>query len=56
MVGQNPARQASIASGIPVDKPATTINKVNFKKISNSKVCASGMKSMMYGAQSIQLN
>lgn len=30
MVGQNPARQASIASGIPVDKPATTINKVIF--------------------------
>ena len=44
-VGQSPARQAAIFAGIPVDKDATTINKV----------CASGMKSVMMGAQQIQL-
>ena len=33
MVGQNPARQASIFAGVPVDKSCTTINKVFiFKK------------------------
>lgn len=44
-LGQSPARQAAIFSGIPVDKDATTVNKV----------CASGMKAAMLGAQQIQL-
>lgn len=44
-VGQSPARQASVFSKIPVDKDATTVNKV----------CASGMKAAMIGAQQIQL-
>lgn len=44
-VGQSPARQAAIFSKIPVDKDATTVNKV----------CASGMKAAMIGAQQIQL-
>ncbi|BAP31382.1 acetyl-CoA acetyltransferase [Chryseobacterium sp. StRB126] len=44
-VGQSPARQAAIFSRIPVDKDATTVNKV----------CASGMKAAMIGAQQIQL-
>lgn len=44
-LGQSPARQAAIFAGIPVDKDASTINKV----------CASGMKSAMIGAQQIQL-
>jgi acetyl-CoA C-acetyltransferase len=44
-LGQSPARQAAIGAGIPLTTDATTINKV----------CASGMKSMMIGAQSIEL-
>ena len=44
-VGQAPARQAAISAGIPNSTPCTTINKV----------CASGMKSIMLGAQSIAL-
>lgn len=44
-VGQSPARQAAIFSKVPDDKDATTINKV----------CASGMKATMLGAQQIQL-
>ncbi|PTT31547.1 acetyl-CoA C-acetyltransferase, partial [Chryseobacterium sp. HMWF028] len=44
-LGQSPARQAAIFANIPVNKDATTINKV----------CASGMKSAMIGAQQIQL-
>jgi acetyl-CoA C-acetyltransferase len=43
--GQAPARQVVIKSGISDKTPATTINKV----------CASGMKSVVFGAQSIQL-
>ncbi len=43
--GQAPARQASIYSGIPDTVPCTTVNKV----------CASGMKAVMMGAQSIAL-
>ncbi|MGH1335390.1 MAG: acetyl-CoA C-acyltransferase [Aureispira sp.] len=43
--GQAPAKQVSLASGIPDTVPATTINKV----------CASGMKAMMLAAQSIML-
>lgn len=44
-LGQSPARQAAIFAGIPVDKDATTVNKV----------CASGIKATMIGAQQIQL-
>lgn len=42
-VGQAPARQAAILSGLPITVPCTTVNKV----------CASGMKSVMLAAQSI---
>lgn len=42
-VGQAPAKQAALAAGIPNTVPCTTINKV----------CASGMKAIMLGAQSI---
>tara|TARA_B110001450_G_scaffold216136_1_gene209607 strand:- start:3321 stop:4499 length:1179 start_codon:yes stop_codon:yes gene_type:complete len=41
--GQAPARQAAIYAGISNQVPATTINKV----------CASGMKAVMQGAQAI---
>ena len=44
-VGQAPARQASLGAGIPDSVPCTTVNKV----------CASGMKAVMQGAQSIML-
>ncbi len=43
--GQAPARQAAIFGGIPNTSPATTVNKV----------CASGMKSVMFATQSILL-
>jgi len=43
--GQAPARQAAIFAGILNTTPCTTINKV----------CASGMKAIMQGAQSIAL-
>jgi acetyl-CoA C-acetyltransferase len=42
-LGQNPARQAMIRAGIPKETPAFTINKV----------CASGLKAIALGAQSI---
>ena len=42
-VGQAPARQAAVEAGIGKNVPCTTVNKV----------CASGMKSIMLGAQSI---
>ncbi|MEN9743898.1 MAG: hypothetical protein RLZZ65_1703 [Bacteroidota bacterium] len=42
-VGQAPARQAALGAGLPNSVPCTTINKV----------CASGMKAIMLGAQSI---
>ncbi len=42
-LGQAPARQASLFAGIPDTVPCTTINKV----------CASGMKSIIIGAQTI---
>ena len=42
-VGQSPARQVALASGMKHRSDATTINKV----------CASGMKSIMFAAQSI---
>ena len=43
-LGQAPARQAALASGIPNHVPCTTVNKV----------CSSGMKAIMMGAQSIK--
>ncbi|WP_126247138.1 acetyl-CoA C-acyltransferase [Chitinophaga rhizosphaerae] len=43
--GQAPANQASLYAGLPNTVPCTTINKV----------CASGMKAIMLGAQSILL-
>ncbi|MEY2652904.1 MAG: hypothetical protein RLZZ321_1998 [Bacteroidota bacterium] len=42
-VGQAPARQAALGAGLPNSVPCTTVNKV----------CASGMKAIMLGAQSI---
>lgn len=42
-LGQAPARQAAMKAGVPNDVPCTTVNKV----------CASGMKSISFGAQSI---
>lgn len=44
-LGQSPARQVAIAAGCGDSTEATTINKV----------CASGMKSIMLAAQSLQL-
>jgi acetyl-CoA C-acetyltransferase len=43
--GQNPARQASIAAGIPVDSPAWGVNQL----------CGSGLRAVALGAQQIQL-
>lgn len=42
-VGQAPARQAAIYSGLDLDCPSTTVNKV----------CASGMKAVMFASLSI---
>ena len=42
-VGQAPARQAALGAGLGNNVPCTTVNKV----------CASGMKAVMLGAQSI---
>lgn len=42
-VGQAPARQAALFAGLSNEVPCTTVNKV----------CASGMKSVMMGAQAI---
>lgn len=44
-LGQAPARQAARFAGLPDHIPCTTINKV----------CASGMKAITFGAQSIML-
>ena len=43
--GQNPARQASLKAGLPFETQCFTINKV----------CGSGLKAVMLGAQAIQL-
>ncbi|RWS31789.1 acetyl-CoA acetyltransferase-like protein [Leptotrombidium deliense] len=43
--GQAPARQAALKAGISKTTPCTTVNKV----------CASGMKSVVFGSQSIKL-
>nr|CAD1842794.1 unnamed protein product [Ananas comosus var. bracteatus] len=44
-LGQAPARQAALGAGIPNTVVCTTINKV----------CSSGMKAVMFAAQSIEL-
>lgn len=44
-LGQAPARQTAIFAGLPATVQCTTVNKV----------CASGMKAIMQGAQSIML-
>jgi acetyl-CoA C-acetyltransferase len=44
-LGQAPARQAALGAGIGQNVPCTTVNKV----------CSSGMKSVMFAAQSIML-
>jgi acetyl-CoA C-acetyltransferase len=43
-LGQAPARQAALAAGIPDSVPATTVNKM----------CASGLKAVILGAQAIR--
>jgi acetyl-CoA C-acetyltransferase len=45
-LGQAPARQAALSAGISNTVPCTTVNKV----------CSSGAKSIMFGAQSILLD
>lgn len=42
-LGQAPARQAALKAGIPMNVPCTTVNKV----------CSSGIKTVMIGAQAI---
>jgi acetyl-CoA C-acetyltransferase len=42
--GQNPARQSLIHAGLPIELPATTINKV----------CGSGLKAVMLAANAIK--
>lgn len=44
-LGQAPARQAALSAGIGQNVPCTTVNKV----------CSSGMKTVMFAAQSIML-
>jgi acetyl-CoA C-acetyltransferase len=44
-MGQNPARQASIGAGIPVDAPAWGMNQL----------CGSGLRAVALGAQQIAL-
>ncbi|MEZ5055680.1 MAG: acetyl-CoA C-acyltransferase [Saprospiraceae bacterium] len=44
-LGQAPARQAALAAGLGENVPCTTVNKV----------CASGMKATMMGAQTVAL-
>jgi len=44
-LGQNPARQAMLAAGLPVEAGALTVNKV----------CGSGLKAVMLAAQAIMV-
>jgi len=44
--GQNPGRQAMIYAGLPKETPAFTVNKI----------CGSGLKAVIAGAQSIMLD
>ena len=69
-IGQAPARQACIGAGIPNSAVCTTVNKVCLTYLPLSippsfyftsthilnQVCASGMKTVMMGAQSIMTN
>ncbi|MFC3801214.1 acetyl-CoA C-acetyltransferase [Cohnella sp. GCM10012308] len=43
-LGQNPARQAALQAGVPVETPATTVNQV----------CGSGLMSVYLASRSIQ--
>ena len=43
-LGQGPARTAALKAGIPIEKPATAINKL----------CGSGMKAVQFATQAIQ--
>ncbi|SVE35728.1 uncharacterized protein METZ01_LOCUS488582, partial [marine metagenome] len=45
-VGQNPARQAAIKAGIPINKTAYVVNQV----------CGSGLRSVAMGYQAIRTN
>jgi acetyl-CoA C-acetyltransferase len=42
-IGQAPARQAALFAGLPETTPCTTVNKV----------CGSGLKTIIMGAQSV---
>ncbi|MGA9116635.1 MAG: thiolase family protein [Bacteroidota bacterium] len=44
-LGQAPARQAALGAGLPTSVPCTTVNKV----------CGSGLKAVMLGAQAVML-
>jgi acetyl-CoA C-acetyltransferase len=44
-LGMNPTRQAALAAGLPVETPATTVNKV----------CGSGLKSVAMAAAAVML-
>lgn len=44
-LGQHPARQVALGSGLPSTTICSNVNKV----------CASGMKALILGSQSIQL-
>lgn len=44
IVGQNPARQASIGAGLPIEVPAMTINRV----------CGSGLQTVALAAQALK--
>lgn len=44
-LGQAPARQACLSAGLSMSTPCTTVNKV----------CASGMKAIIFGAQTLML-
>jgi len=43
--GPNPARQVAVSAGVPVERPAVTVNSA----------CASGIQSIMMGADAIRL-
>lgn len=44
-IGQAPARNAALGAGVSTSTPCTAVNKV----------CASGMKALIFGTQSIRL-
>jgi len=45
-LGQAPARQAALGAGVPIEVPATTVNKM----------CGSAMKAIMLGADQLAAN